>query len=61
MNINCRNELRNTANYYHTPLPFYATYTISPILNSRISGNHDKVERHSANGEILIKEIVTLL
>ena len=34
------------------PLPFYATQIINPILNSRISTNHDKVERFSANCEI---------
>ena len=28
---------------------------IDHFLNSRISANHDEVEGHSANGEILIK------
>ena len=38
-------------------LSFYAT----EIINSRISANHDTVEGVSANGKILIKEIVSLL
>ena len=48
-------------NVFQTPLPFYATQIINPFLNSRISANHDKVEGHSAKGEILIKEIDTIL
>ena len=32
-----------------------------PFLNSRISANQDKVERLSANGGILIKQIISLL
>jgi hypothetical protein len=51
----------NTANIFHTPLPFYAAQTFNPVLNSRISANHDKVERLSANRELLIKMIVYLL
>ena len=43
------------------PLPFYAIQIINPFLNSRISLNHDKVVRLSANGEIIRKEIVSLL
>ena len=35
-------EIWNTANIFHTPLPFYATQLISHILNSRISANHIK-------------------
>ena len=34
---------------------------INPFLNSRISTEHDKVEGHLANGEIIIKGIETLL
>jgi hypothetical protein len=44
-----------------TLLPLYATQMISPFCNSRISANHGKVERLSANGEIFIKGIVSLL
>ena len=43
-------RIRNTQNDIHTPLPLYATSLIIPFLNSRISANHDKVERLSANG-----------
>ena len=32
----------------HTPFPFYATEIIKPVVNLRISVNHDKVERLSA-------------
>ena len=39
--------------YFHNSLPFYATQIINPILNSRISANHDKVQGLLANGEIL--------
>ena len=39
--------IMNTANVFHTLLPFYATQTINPFLNSRISSNHDKMEEHS--------------
>ena len=28
--------------YLSNPLPFYATQFINPLLNSRISANHDK-------------------
>ena len=42
------------------PFPFYATQIINPFHNSRILANHDKVDGLSANGEILIKEIVSL-
>ena len=43
------------------PLPFYATQMINPFLNSGISANHAKGERLTANGEILLKGIVSLL
>ena len=42
-------------------LPFYATQIIKPFLNSMISANHDKVKELSANGEMFIKGIVSLL
>ena len=42
-------------------LPFYATQIINHFLNSRISANLDKVDALSANGETLIKGIVSLL
>ena len=59
--INFHVESFNAANVFHTPsLPFYAINMINPLLNSRISTNHDKVEGHSANGEILIKGKVSL-
>ena len=51
MKNNYRVELWNTPNFFHTTLPFYATQIISPFFNLRIS----------ANGEILIKGIVSLL
>ena len=34
--------------------PFYSTQIVKPFLNSRISANHDKGERLSANSDILI-------
>ena len=43
------------------PPPFYATEILNPLLNSKLSANHDKVEGYLANGEILIKGIETLL
>ena len=43
------------------PFPFYATKIINPFLNSRIAINYDKMLEHSANVEILIKGIETLL
>ena len=46
-------------NVLQTPLPFYATQIINPLLNSRISANHNKVDEFSANGVIFIK-IVSL-
>ena len=50
-----------TSNVFHTGLLFfYATQMIGHFLNSRISANHDKVEGHWANYEILIKRIETL-
>ena len=33
----------------HTPLPFYAAQINTPFLISRISANHNKEERLSAN------------
>ena len=45
-----RMELENV---FPTPLvPFYATQIINHFLNSMISVNHDKVERHPTNYEI---------
>ena len=41
--------------------PFPSTQIISPVNNSRISANHDKVEILSANCEILIEGVVSLL
>ena len=41
-------------------IPVYATQIITPFLNSIISAKHDKVYRLSANGEILLKGIVSL-
>ena len=41
--------------------PFYATQINNPLLNSRISANHDKVDGLSVNGETLIKGFVSLL
>jgi hypothetical protein len=52
--------LGNVANIFHI-LPFNATHLINPFLYSRISANHDKKGEISANGEILIKWIVSLL
>ena len=44
------------------PLLFYATHIPTHFLDSRISANHDKEDDGlSANGEIRIKEIVSLL
>ena len=51
--------LCNTVNVYPTPLPFYATQTISPFLNFIISANHEK-ESNSANSVILIPLTVSL-
>ena len=56
-----RNYELKTANVFHTPHPFNAYQIISPFLKSRVRANHDKVERLSVNGEILIKGIVILL
>ena len=44
-----------------SPLPLHPTQIIYPFLNSRIISNHDKVDGLSANREIFIKEIVSLL
>jgi hypothetical protein len=41
--------------------PLYAAKIIFPFLNSRISAKHDKVDELSANGEILLKGIISLL
>ena len=43
------------------PLPVYATQIINAFLSSRISAIHDKVQGLSANNEILIKGVVSLL
>ena len=40
---------------------FYATRTITPFLNSRISANNDKVETLSVNGKILTKGMIVSL
>ena len=48
-------------NISNIPLPFYATQIINIFLNSSITANHDKVDWLSANGEIFIKGIVSLL
>ena len=42
-------------------LPFHLSQIIYPFLNSSISSNHNRVERLSANGEIFIKGIASLL
>ena len=47
--------------YLSNALPFYAAQIIFTFLNSKILADYDKVEGHSANGEILIKEIEILL
>ena len=46
--------------YHSNRLPFYGTQIINPFLNPRISANHDKVEGHSVNNEILLTGIETL-
>jgi hypothetical protein len=53
--------MKKKANVFHTPLPFFATQITITFLNSRISANNDKVEGLSANREICIKVIVSLL
>ena len=45
-------------NYEIHPMSFIPPYL---LYNSRMSANHDKVERLSANSEILMKAIVFLL
>ena len=56
------NSAENTVNFFKPLLPFYATKTITPFLNSSISANHEEVNRLSAsNGVILLKGIVYLL
>ena len=47
---NCRVEIWNKPNFFHRSLPFYAIQIINLFLNSRISANHDKLERISSNG-----------
>ena len=48
----------------YLPLPFslsfLGTQIINPLLISSISPNHDKVDYFRANGEILMKGIVSL-
>ena len=44
-----------------TPPIVYAPQIINTFLSSRMSANHDKVERLSANSEILMKAFVSLL
>ena len=47
---------------YNKCLSFYATKIMNHFVNSRISTNHDKEERLSANsGEIRIQGIVSLM
>jgi len=46
---------------YTKSLACHLSQIINSFLNSRISANHDKVDGLSANGEILIKEFVSLL
>ena len=57
-------EIMKYAKCLSNPLPFEATQIINPPLNSRISANHDKVERLSlfsqCNGELLVDRIVSL-
>ena len=36
-------------------MSLFITQIINPFLNSRITANNDKVERHLATGKILIK------
>ena len=59
----CRVQLWNTAIVFHTPqAPSpYVTLIINLFLISRILANPDKVDRLSANGEILVMGIVSLL
>ena len=62
----CNRETIAALNYeihqiIHTPFHFHATQIINPFINSKISANHDKIERLSANGETLMKKIVFLL
>jgi hypothetical protein len=42
------------------PLPFYEVQMITPFLYSSTLANHDKVEGLLANGEILIKGIISI-
>ena len=61
--INCLIELWNTINVFHT-LSFPCNSNNSTFLNLKILANLDKLKglkEYSANGEILIKEIETLL
>ena len=53
-------EMMKYSKYLSYPRHFYATQIINPFLNYRISANHDIVEGHSVNIEILI-HIDTLL
>ena len=50
-------EISNTANVFHTSLPFHAIQIINPFFSSSISATYQKKEAHSAYGEILIIEI----
>ena len=56
---NCRVELLFAQVTCHTPFP--AAQKINPFLNLIISANHNKVDGLSANGEIYVKGIVSLL
>jgi hypothetical protein len=43
------------------PLPFSAAQLINPFLNPNIPANYDEEERLSANGEMPINRILSLL
>jgi len=45
----------------HKCLFIFITHIINPFLNSMISANHGKVDGLSANGEIPVKGIGSLL
>ena len=59
--ITALNYAIHLISFMPSDLPFYAAEIINPFLNSRIFANHDKAEILSANSEILIKGIVSLL
>ena len=55
----CWVELWNKSNV--SQIPFYAPKIVHPFITSILSDNHEKAEELSANGEILIMVIVSLL